>query len=147
MSNHPIVTVNLNSGTFHARLGGKVSAILKGDRSAMYEVELLDHPTLKKAYVRRSQMVIPHQEEAATLTPELVEAIKERLKELLDQPIECSECGRPFYWLQWTDRPTFKTEGIMFLLSDQEVEEVSIANMKDKLTCSVHNKYEGGPAQ
>jgi hypothetical protein len=61
MSDHPIVKVKINSGTFRARLGGKVSAmIFKGgrvDRSAMYEVELLDHPTLKTIHVRKDQIV------------------------------------------------------------------------------------------
>jgi hypothetical protein len=61
MSEHPLVLVKLNSGDYKGRLKGKVSAVLfKGlrvDRSAMYEIELLDHPTLKTVNVRRNQIV------------------------------------------------------------------------------------------
>ena len=57
MSEHPIVYVGLNSGTYKGRLQGKVSAFLRGDRSAYYAVELLDHPTLKTVNVKRNQIV------------------------------------------------------------------------------------------
>jgi hypothetical protein len=86
-------------------------------------------------------------EESAELTQKFVEEIKERLNEFKVEPMRCSECSRPFFILQWKERPTFKTEGIMFLVNDDEFAQVSIANMKDKLTCSIHKPLEGGPAQ
>lgn len=61
MSDHPLVLVKLNSGDYKGRIKGKVSAVLfKGlrvDRSAMFEIELLDHPTLKTVNVRRNQII------------------------------------------------------------------------------------------
>jgi len=61
MSEHPTVLVRLNSGDYKARLQGKVSAVrFKGlhvDRSAMYEVELLNHPSLKTIRVTRNQII------------------------------------------------------------------------------------------
>jgi len=61
MSDHPIVTVMLNSGNYKGRLGNKVSTMrFTGryvDRSAYFEVELLDHPTLKTIRVRKDQII------------------------------------------------------------------------------------------
>ena len=52
-----MVLVKLNSGNFKGRLQGKISALLQGDRSAYYAIELLDHPTLKTVNVRRDQII------------------------------------------------------------------------------------------
>lgn len=54
---HPTVIVRLNSGDYEGKVNGKVSAFLQGDRSAMYEVQLLNHPTLKKVTVKRNQII------------------------------------------------------------------------------------------
>jgi hypothetical protein len=54
---HPKVLVRLNSGDYEGRINGKVSANVQGDRSAMYEIELLNHPTLKKVTVKRNQII------------------------------------------------------------------------------------------
>ncbi len=58
------VRVQLNSGIYTATVIGKVAAKHKGEFFRMYEVELLNHPTLKKINVRREAIigVIPNKE-------------------------------------------------------------------------------------
>jgi len=57
MSEHPIVLVRLNSGNFKGRLRGKVSSLLQGDRTAFYEIELINHPTLATVRVAKDQII------------------------------------------------------------------------------------------
>jgi hypothetical protein len=70
--------------------------------------------------------------------------MKQRFKTFGVVPMTCSECGRPFFILEWQQRPTFKTEGIIFLVSQADQETISRANMSDSLTCAIHRLYEGG---
>jgi hypothetical protein len=68
MSSHPLVLVRLNSGEFKGRLKGRVAAVrlsgLRVDRSPQYEVELVNHPSLKLVHVYRGQIVRELPEEA-----------------------------------------------------------------------------------
>ena len=58
MSNHPRVTVRLNSGNYQGIVNGKVASRDGKEFGRKYEVELLDHPKLKRVNVDRNQFEI-----------------------------------------------------------------------------------------
>lgn len=63
MSDHPRVTVHLNSGDYQGIVNGKVASRDGKEFGRKYEIELLNHPNLKKVYVDRNQFSINEDQE------------------------------------------------------------------------------------